>query len=92
MIIDEEKTWALTNFRGKESKRPAVKSDHNVLKANFCIKYKRIKIESRKTIFSFDDKGGMKIFNWLSSQKGCLQNTSAIVMIFQFSFFSGRES
>ena len=70
MFIYEEKTWALTNFRGKEAKRPAVKSDHNVLKANFRIKYKRIKIQSRKTIFNFNDKGGMKIFNWLSSQKG----------------------
>ena len=42
MIIDEDKKWALTNFRGKEARRPSVKSDHNVLKANFHINTKRL--------------------------------------------------
>ena len=69
MNIDEEKKWSLTNFRGKKAKKPAVKSDHNVLKASFNIKFKVSRPSRGQTVYNFKNKSAMKRFSDLTSKK-----------------------
>ena len=70
MNIDESKTLSLTNFRAKAFKRAAIKSDHNVLTAEFNIKYKKIKSDYRRTIFNYKCQAGLKKYFDLTSRKG----------------------
>ena len=70
MVIDEKKELALSNFRGKTPKKAAKTSDHNVIIAEFGLKYSKNKTEETETKFNFNDEEGMKLYRQMTSRKG----------------------
>ena len=69
MVIDEKKEFSLSNFIGKTSKKAATTSDHNLMMAEFSLKYSKNKNEERQTRFNFNDEEGMKMNRNITSRK-----------------------
>ena len=62
MLVDEQRIHVLTKYAGKKGKKKKTVSDHNVLVANFTLKFNRFMPKIRREFFNFKNKDDQKTF------------------------------
>ena len=76
MLIDEERHFPLTKYATSKGVKKLVKSDHNILYAQFSLTYTSINWKkSRKEIFNLKNQDCQEKFNEVTSNSQMLKNS-----------------
>ena len=80
MIIDEKREHVLTKYSTKKGIQTRKTSDHNIMYAQFAIKFKRAPTVVKRELFNFKDREGQTKFHNLTentdSLSSCFMNDS----------------
>ena len=68
MLVDEDRTYALTKYAGKSGSKRRVISDHNILFSKFSIKYNCLPVKVRKEFFQLKSKESQEAFKKVTSE------------------------
>ena len=82
MLIDEAQNHILTKYVTTKGSRKHIKSDHNVIYANFSLQYNRMKSKMKKEFFNFKNRENQENFFKITSEtkkfSNCFRNDDSL--------------